>query len=180
VSRAPKKKAVAKRPGPAKEGAKLAAQLLLAQGVGVVEAAKRSEIGRTTLWRLLHGEDQEAQEFRADLSRLREHIASEAADDVVAQAVKDLRDLAPEAVKAFRDGLASEARWQAIKLGNSESGERIEKVELPDNSLRVKTADLVTKRIAELVPRQKTDVEHSGTLEHRIREWRERGIEPPD
>jgi predicted transcriptional regulator len=175
VSRAPKK-SVAKRPGPAKEGAKLAAQLLLAQGVGTVEAAKRSEIGRTTLWRLMHGEDQEAKEFRTGLSRLRELIASEAADDVVAQAVKDLRDLAPEVIEAFRKGLAADVRYTALK---GEDG-GVVKVPLPDVSLAVKTADIVSKRITELVPQSKAEIEHSGTLEHRIREWRERGIEPSD
>lgn len=150
-----------KRPGAPKEAAKLAAALKLAEGVGPSEIAESGIIGRTTLWRLIHGETTEAKEFQAFVEDLRERIAREASDDVVARELENLRRLAPLAIRAFEDGLRADTRYVHHK-GTP--------VALPDRSLAVKTADLVTKRIPELLPGQKT--EHSGTvtLEARLAE----------
>lgn len=175
---APKKKnaSTRNRPGPAKEAAKLAAALLLAQGVGPVDIAKEHRvIGRTTLWRLLKADTDEGRKFVAMVEGLKEKLAASLTDDVVAGAVADLRALAPLAVQAFEDGLRANVRYTTAK-----GEEGVVTVALPDRSLAVRTADLVTKRIAELIPRSGQDVHVTGTLETRIKEFRERGIEPPD
>jgi transposase len=136
----------------------LVAAASLVEGDKVEQAAKRAGISRTTLWRWQTESTEEALEFRRILTDLERHLAAEVAESVVAEAKERLRSLAPQAIQAFEVGLAADS----------------------EIIVRLRAADLVTKRIAELMPKAGVDVAVSGTLEARIREWRERGIEPPD
>ncbi len=126
--------------------AKAKALAVLAVGGTVQEAADAAEVSRGTLWRW--GKDD--QEFAT--------LRQRAIDAAVAFAADELRSLAPEVIEAFRRGLAANVRHQAIRVTDG-----VDVVALPDDSLAVRTADIVSRRIAELQPRSGLDVELSAS-----------------
>jgi AcrR family transcriptional regulator len=136
------------------EEAKLQAAIKLATGAPMTEVAKDVGISRVTLWRWMTSDD--------TFIELRTRLVNE----TVASAVTELRSLSEDAIGAFRRGLRADTRYVLGPEG--------EKIGLPDDSLAVRTADIVTKRIPEFAPH--LDVTLSGSLETRLRELDESGI----
>lgn len=137
------------------EGERVRAATLYATGVSLKEICDELRIDRRTLW-----------EWRTRDETFQRTV-DEVLDRVVKEAARGVRRLAPKVVDAFERGLDSTHRQQAMKVkaltvsddGETLLGERIEKVDLEDNSLAVQTAKLVSERIPELAPRQQVDVD---------------------
>jgi hypothetical protein len=133
------------------ERAKVAA--MLGAGVPLARIVSETGITRQTIWEWRTHDD----EFRAMLAEI--------IDKSKAAAAKRLEGLAELSIDAFERGLLSTHRQQAMKVkgfsvdDDEITGEQIRVVELEDNSLAVKTADIVTRRIPELMPRQGIDVD---------------------
>lgn len=174
-----------KKPTRTKAPKKLLVAAALGEGASIGEAAAAAKVHRATIWRWATTDA----EFARLLEECEDRIASAVLDDAVGRAVARLRDLAEPAVEAFQRGLAADHTFRPMKVRRFEvSGEgeepavveAIEVVGVPDLSLSVRTADLVTRRIAELMPRQGIDVEVAGTLEARIRERDARATDASD
>jgi predicted transcriptional regulator len=127
---------------------KIAAAVMLAAGKTYKEIT--AELGPThvTLWRWVTDDA----EFHAIRTRL--------TDAVIAANVQQLRALSTKAIEALERGLDSDTRQQAVVKGGE-----VEIVELRDDSLAVRAADLTLKRIGEFAEQSHVDVSGS-LLEH--------------
>ena len=123
------------------EAERAKAAMLWGQGLPMAEILKEMDLDRRALW-----EWRQDPEFQA--------IAAEVIDQGIKDAAQRLRALAPLTIEAFERGLRSTHQQKAIKVG-----EGITKVNLEDNSLAVRAADIVTQRIPELMPQRHVDVD---------------------
>jgi hypothetical protein len=129
---------------------------LMASGSGVKEAAETAGVSRQKVWRWEKEDDEDGRTFRALVAQAQERVGQAVAQDGVAQALVRLRGLAPKIVDVFEAGLSPTV----------------------DLKLRLRAGDLAARRIPEMAPQSK--VEHSGTLEARIREYHADGPQPSD
>lgn len=120
---------------------------LLAQGLSHQAVCAEVGIVKTTLWRWC---TQDA-EFRAMRARL--------TDEIVAANVQAMRALSTDVVSALARGVRSTHRQTTVKMGES-----YEVVNLEDNSLAVRTADIIAKRMAEFAEQKALTVTGSEHL----------------
>lgn len=113
---------------------------MLAEGRGRTDICEELGIGRTTLWKW--------QSDDPEFGRVYAEASTKIRDAVVAGAVQRMQLLGEDAVEALHSALAP--------------GQ--------PPALRARAADIVTKRIAEMAPQQKVDVEVTGTLAERLAE----------
>jgi hypothetical protein len=140
------------RRGKRTEGERHRAAVMWGSGIPRAEILAEVGIDRRTLW-----EWRQTPEFQK--------VAEEAAMAGLAEAATRMKGLAPNVVEAFERGLASTHRQQAMKVkqlsveGEDVFVDAIKVVELEDNGLAVRTADLVSQRIPEIGPRRQVDVD---------------------